>query len=68
MNNKRSEGLALKIDTSDLEIPLRYYQGWDIVFYTKNETFNSPILCLFGFSSAKDLEKAIDYAIIQRNK
>lgn len=56
----------MEIDTADLEIPLRYYRGWNIVFYTRNESFNCPILCLFGFSNAKDLEKAIDYAILRR--
>jgi hypothetical protein len=61
-----NEALALKIDTSDLEIPLRYYRGWTIVFYTKNESFNCPILALFNFSNAKDLEKAIDFAILKR--
>lgn len=58
--------MKMEIDTADLEIPLRYYRGWNIVFYTRNESFNCPILCLFGFSNAKDLEKAIDYAILRR--
>lgn len=56
------------IDTADLTIPLRYYKGWSIEFATKTERFNSPILCLFGFSSAADLEKAIDYALERRAK
>lgn len=43
-----------------LEIPLRYYRGWTINFNTKTETFASPCLCLFGFLTSKDLEKAID--------
>lgn len=64
----RPEALALKIDTSNLEIPLRYYKGWTVVFRTSDESFNSPILSLFGFSSGKDLEKAMDYAIAQREK
>lgn len=64
INNK----MKLEIDTADLTIPLRYYKGWTIEFSTKTEKFNSPILCLFGFSSVCDLEKAIDYALEQRNK
>jgi hypothetical protein len=65
MNSNQS--LALKIDTSDLEIPLRYYKGWTITFRTKTESFCSEILCLYGFSNTKDLEKAIDFAIEKRN-
>jgi len=57
---------ALEIDTSDLVIPLRYYKGWTIDFRTKTETFNCDILCLYGFSNSKDLEKAIDFAISKR--
>ena len=56
------------IDVGDWEIPLRYYKGWNIVFVVKTETFSSPILCLFGFSNTKDLEKAIDRAIEYREK
>lgn len=56
----------LQIDTSNLEIPLRYYRGWDIQFHVKTESFCCPFFCLYGFSSAKDLEKAIDFAISQR--
>lgn len=64
--NQVLESLALKIDTSNLEIPLRYYKGWTVVFSTRTETFSSPILCLFGFLSAKDLETAMDFAIAKR--
>jgi len=58
----------MEIDTSDLTIPLRYYKGWVIEFTTITEKFNSPILGLFGFSSAADLENAIDYALKIRAK
>jgi len=64
----KNDSLYLKIDTSDLEIPLRYYKGWNIEFRTKTESFCSPVLCLFGFSNTKDLEKAIDFALEQRAK
>jgi hypothetical protein len=57
---------TLKIDTSDLEIPLRYYKGWMISFKTKTETFECHMLCLYEFSNSKDLEKAMDFAIIKR--
>ena len=60
--------MNMLIDTADLTIPLRYYRGWNIEFTTKTERFNSPILCLFGFSSVADLEKAIDYALEMRAK
>jgi len=56
------------IDTSDLIVPLRYYKGWNIEFSTKTEKFNCPILCLFGFNSVADLEKAIDFALVMREK
>ena len=64
--NPIREGLTLNIDTRNLEIPLRYYKGWTVVFSTSTETFSSPILCLFGFLSAKDLETAMDFAIQKR--
>lgn len=54
------------ISVQDWEIPLRYYKGWDIVFTVKTETFSSPILSLYGFLSAKDLEAAMDFAIAKR--
>jgi hypothetical protein len=60
--------MTLQIDTSNLEIPLRYYKGWTIVFRTSREDFNCPLLCLFGFSNSKDLEKAIDRALEYREK
>lgn len=49
-------------------LPLRYYKGWSIVFDIRTETFQSPLLCLFNFSSVRDLETAMDFAILQRNK
>ncbi len=58
----------MEIDTSDLTIPLRYYKGWEIQFTTRTERFNSPVLCLFGFSSVVDLEKAIDFALLKREE
>ncbi len=58
----------MEIDTSDLTIPLRYYKGWEIQFTTRTERFNSPVLCLFGFSSVIDLEKAIDFALLKREE
>jgi hypothetical protein len=60
--------MKMEIDTADLLIPLRYYKGWGIEFTTKTERFNSPLLCLFGFHSVADLEKAIDYALEMRAK
>ena len=48
------------------EIRLRYHNGWCVVFFTVTERFFSPILCLFGFLSIPDLEKAIDRAIEYR--
>jgi hypothetical protein len=56
------------IETADLVVPLRYYRGWRIEFSVKTERFDSPILCLFGFSSVADLEKAMDYALAMREK
>lgn len=64
----QNDSLCLKIDTSDLKIPLRYYRGWNIEFWTKTESFCCPFFNLFGFSNAKDLEKAIDYAIVKRDE
>ena len=58
----------MEIDTSDLTIPLRYYKGWEIQFTTRTERFNSPVLCLFGFSSVIDLEKAIDFGLLKREE
>lgn len=58
----------LQIDTSNLEIPLRYYRGWDIQFHVKTESFCCPFFSLYRFSSVKDLEKAIDFAIVKRNE
>ena len=63
-----ANNMKMEIDTGDLTIPLRYYKGWDIEFTTRTERFNSPILCLYGFSSVADLEKAIDYALEMRAK
>ena len=60
--------MIMLIETADLVVPLRYYRGWRIEFSVKTERFDSPILCLFGFSSVADLEKAMDYAIDQRSK
>lgn len=60
--------MKMEIDTADLTIPLRYYRGWDIEFTTRTERFNCPFLCLYGFSSVTDLEKAIDYALEKRAK
>lgn len=57
-----------ELDVSDWVIPLRYYNGWNIEFVTKTETFQSPVLNLFGFNSVKDLEKAIDYAVLKRDE
>ena len=58
----------MEINTEDLVVPLRYYKGWRIEFSVKTERFDSPILCLFGFSSVADLEKAMDYALARRVK
>lgn len=55
-----------QIDVSNWEIPFKYYRGWTVQFNVAKECFDSPILCLFGFSSVKDLEKAIDRAILYR--
>ena len=63
-----NKSMKMEIETAGLEIPLRYYKGWNIVFRVNTETFESPILCLYGFSNTKDLEKAIDQAIKQRVK
>jgi hypothetical protein len=57
---------CLTVPTENLEIPLRYYKGWTIIFKVKDESFNCPMLQLFGFSSGKDLEKAMDFAILKR--
>ena len=58
----------MEINTEDLVVPLRYYKGWRIEFSVKTERFDSPILCLFGFSSVADLEKAMDYALEIRDR
>ena len=55
-----------QIDVSDWRIPLRYYKGWTVEFSVATEKFNSPLLCLFEFSSAADLELAIDRAVQYR--
>ena len=60
--------MIMLIETADLVVPLRYYRGWRIEFSVKTERFDSPILCLFGFSSVADLEKAMDYALAMREK
>jgi hypothetical protein len=60
--------MKMEINTEDLVVPLRYYKGWRIEFSVKTERFDSPILCLFGFSSVADLEKAMDYALAMREK
>ena len=60
--------MTMLIETADLIVPLRYYKGWRIEFSVKTERFDSPILCLFGFSSVADLEKAMDYALSIRAK
>jgi hypothetical protein len=60
--------MKMEINTEDLVVPLRYYKGWRIEFSVKTERFDSPILCLFGFSSVADLEKAMDYALARRVK
>ncbi len=49
----------IEVDLPDT-IFLRYYRGWSIQFNTAKERFESPVLCLFGFLTAADLEKAID--------
>lgn len=59
--------MKLEIDVTTLPpIPLRYYKGWTIAFNPKTETFQSDLLCLHGFLSVKDLEKAMDHAIERR--
>jgi hypothetical protein len=59
--------MELKIDVSTLSvIPLRYYNGWTIAFNVRTETFQSDLLCLYGFSNVKDLEIAMDQAIKRR--
>jgi len=60
--------MKMEIETQELIIPLRYYRGWDIQFRVKTERFDCPIFSLFGFASVADLEKAVDYAIAQREK
>ena len=65
-NNSSPSPMFLQISTANLEIPLRYYKGWNIIFSTNTETFSSPILSLFGYSNTKDLEKAMDFAIEKR--
>ena len=57
-----------QITVENWEIPLRYYRGWTVVFVVRTESFSCPILCLYGFSNTKDLEKAIDRAIEYREK
>jgi hypothetical protein len=58
--------MKMEIETANWEIPLRYYKGWTINFCVVDESFNCPILCLFGFSNTRDLEKAIDRALQYR--
>jgi hypothetical protein len=57
----------LSIPTNNLVIPLRYYRGWTIEFSVKTESFNCPMLCLYGFDSTKNLEKAVDFALWKRD-
>jgi len=53
--------MKIEIDISAIDsIPLRYYRGWTIEFRIKTEKFDSPMLCLFGFNSVKELENAMD--------
>jgi hypothetical protein len=60
--------MELKIDIATIPVlPLRYYKGWNVEFNVKTETFQSPILCLFGFSNVKDLELAIDNTVKLRD-
>ena len=66
--NPYTVSMKLEIDIRLIpEIPLRYYMGWTIVFRPHKEDFCSPILCLYGFSNVKDLEKAIANAVKLRN-
>lgn len=59
--------MKLELDVATLPpIPLRYYRGWTVEFNPKTETFQSPILSLFGFLSSRDLEIAMDNAIKRR--
>lgn len=58
--------MNMNIETANLEIPLRYYKGWTIVFTVKTERFSCPLLCLFGFLSVPDLERAVDRALEYR--
>ena len=60
-----NEPRILKIEVPNL-IPLRYYKGWVVAFDTTTETFQSDLLCLYGFSNSKDLEKAMDIKIAAR--
>lgn len=59
--------MKLEIDVETLpSIPLRYYKGWTVAFNPKTETFESPLLCCYGFPSIKELENAMDHAIKRR--
>jgi len=59
-----------KIDLIDSQVRpdiiLRYYKGWPIVFSSKHETFNCPILSLYGYSSSADLQKTVDKVTVDK--
>ena len=59
----------LEIDVQTLPaIPLRYYNGWNVEFNIEDESFQSPILGLSGFSCVGDLERGIDRVIEARKR
>jgi len=60
--------IQITVENLPSVIPLRYYRGWNISFNIKTETFQSEILCLFGFTNPNDLERAIDIQILNREK
>jgi len=63
----KPERLKVFVEIPD-RIPLRIYKGWEIIFNTRTEKFESPLLCLFGCSTPQSLEEAIDYAIARSPK
>ena len=60
--------MKMEIECAEFVVPVKYYRGWTVEFKIKTERFNCPLLCLFGFLSIPDLEKAIDFALEIRNK
>lgn len=68
MTNTPNKPPLVGLDLSTLDIPLRYYRGWGLYFSVATESFNCPLLCLYGFSNVKDLEKAADRSLELRGQ